>query len=86
MENQAAPIEYDAPVEDSRIIDTDIDGVKSGGGKPALEAPAEKPETQRKPESARDSLEAEAKKLASSGKEDDDQDDDDGDKMRPKTR
>lgn len=88
MENQAAPIEYDAPVEDSRIIDTDIDGVKSGGGKPAPEAPQEKtPAEPRKPESARDSLEAEAKKLAASGKEDDDQDDDDdGDKTEAKDK
>jgi len=87
MENQAAPIEYDAPVEDvSTVIDTDIDGVKSGGGKPAPEAPQEKaPSEPRKPESARDSLEAEAKKLAASGKEDDDQDDDDGDGNKVKT-
>lgn len=58
---------------DSTVIDEDIDGVKSGGGKPAVES-VEKKEAPRKPESARDSLEAEAKKLEAS-KDDDDEGD-----------
>lgn len=62
---------------DSTVIDTDIDGVKSGGGKPAVEPAPEKPEAPRKNESVRDSLEAEAKKLATTKDEsgDDDQPD-----------
>lgn len=48
---------------DSTVIDTDIDGVKSGGGKPAVET-APKPEAPRKPETVAESLEAEAKKLS----------------------
>lgn len=60
---------------DSTVIDTDVDAVKSGGGKPAVE-PAPKPETPRKPETVAESLEAEAKKLA---KEDDGDKEDKGD-------
>lgn len=51
------------PENNSTVIDTDIQGVKSGGGNPAIEPTPEK-EAPRKPESARDSLEAEAKKIA----------------------
>ena len=48
----------------STVIDTGTTGVKSGGGKVAPETP-EAPKTEaRKPETARDSLEAEFKKLA----------------------
>lgn len=54
---------------DSTVIDEGIDPVKSGGGKPPVEEQP-KPEV-RKPESARESLEAEAKKLASTKDEDD---------------
>lgn len=53
----------DLPENNSTVIDADIQGVKSGGGKPAIEPTPEK-EAPRKPESARDSLEAEAKKIA----------------------
>lgn len=59
---------------DSTIIDTDIDGIKSGGGKVAPE-PVEKPEAPRKSESVRDSLEAEFKKASASK----DEEGDDGD-------
>lgn len=54
----------------STVIDSDIDGVKSGGGKPPVETPT-KHEAPRKTESARESLEAEAKKIAESPNEDD---------------
>lgn len=57
---------------DSTVIDTDIDGVKSGGGKPSVE---QKPEPNRKAESARESLEAEAKKLTDNPPKDDDDED-----------
>lgn len=62
------------PENNSTVIDTDIQGTKSGGGKPAVEPTPEK-EAPRKPESARDSLEAEAKKIAAQ----EDKGDDDGD-------
>lgn len=58
----------EAPHTDSTVIDTDIQGTKSGGGKPAVPTP----EAPRKPESVRDSLEAEAKKLESVKDEDED--------------
>jgi len=58
------------PENNSTVIDTDIQGVKSGGGKPAIEPTPEK-EAPRKPESARDSLEAEAKKIAAESEKDD---------------
>lgn len=61
---------------DSTVIDTDIDGVKSGGGKVAPE-PVDKPEPQRKNESVRDSLEAEAKRLSAQKPEDGEDNDDD---------
>jgi hypothetical protein len=61
---------------DSTVIDTDIDGVKSGGGKVAPE-PVDKPEPQRKNESVRDSLEAEAKRISAQKPEDDEDNDDD---------
>jgi len=57
---------------DSTVIDTDIDGVKSGGGKPPVE---QKPEPNRKAESARESLEAEAKKLTDNPPKDEDDED-----------
>ncbi len=63
----------EAPQTDSTVIDTDIQGTKSGGGKPAVPTP----EAPRKPESVRDSLEAEAKKLESAKDEDDDNDNED---------
>ncbi len=63
----------EAPQTDSTVIDTDIQGTKSGGGKPAVPTP----EVPRKPESVRDSLEAEAKKLESAKDEDDDNDNED---------
>lgn len=47
----------------STVIDTEVDGVRSGGGKPAVEQTAPKPDVASKKESVRDSLEAEAKKL-----------------------
>lgn len=58
------------PENNSTVIDTDIQGVKSGGGKPAIEPTPEK-EAPRKPESARDSLEAEAKKIAAESEKED---------------
>lgn len=61
------------PENNSTVIDTDIQGVKSGGGKPAIEPTPEK-ETPRKPESARDSLEAEAKKIAAESEKEDGED------------
>jgi hypothetical protein len=54
----------DTPDTNSTVLDAEIDGVKSGGGKVAPEPVPEKPEPARKSESVRDSLEAEAKKLA----------------------
>lgn len=60
----------DLPENNSTVIDTDIQGVKSGGGKPAIEPTPEK-EVPRKPESARDSLEAEAKKIAAESEKED---------------
>lgn len=60
----------DLPENNSTVIDTDIQGVKSGGGKPAIEQTPEK-EAPRKPESARDSLEAEAKKIAAESEKED---------------
>lgn len=63
------------PDTNSTVIDADIQGNKSGGGKPAVEPTPEK-ETPRKPESARDSLEAEAKKIAAEKPETEDGDDD----------
>lgn len=60
---------------DSTVIDTDIDGVKSGGGKVAPE-PVDKPEPQRKNESVRDSLEAEAKRISAQKPEDYEDNDD----------
>lgn len=59
---------------DSTVIDQDIDAVKSGGGKPPIETP-EKKEAPRKAESARESLEAEAKKISASTDDEDDEDD-----------
>lgn len=67
------------PENNSTVIDTDIQGTKSGGGKPAVE-PAPEKEAPRKPESARDSLEAEAKKLSAKG---DEPEEDDGDEEKP---
>lgn len=61
------------PENNSTVIDTDIQGVKSGGGKPAIEPVPEK-EAPRKPESARDSLEAEAKKIAAESEKEDGED------------
>lgn len=58
---------------DSTIIDTDIDPIKSGGGKPAVEPAPEKPASPRKPETVAESLEAEAKKL-NAGKDEDEED------------
>lgn len=58
----------------STVIEQDIDTVNSGGGKPAVE-PTPAPEKPSKPESARDSLEAEAKKITTDKDDDDDQDD-----------
>lgn len=58
------------PENNSTVIDTDIQGVKSGGGKPAIDPTPEK-EAPRKPESARDSLEAEAKKIAAESEKED---------------
>lgn len=63
------------PDTNSTVIDADIQGNKSGGGKPAVEPTPEK-EAPRKPESARDSLEAEAKKIAAEKPETEDGDDD----------
>lgn len=63
----------EATQTDSTVIDTDIQGTKSGGGKPAVPTP----EAPRKPESVRDSLEAEAKKLESAKDEDEDNDNED---------
>lgn len=63
----------EAPQTDSTVIDTDIQGTKSGGGKTAVPTP----EAPRKPESVRDSLEAEAKKLESVKDEDEDNDNED---------
>lgn len=62
----------------STVIDQDLDTVNSGGGKPAVE-PTPAPEKPSKPESARDSLEAEAKKITT--QKDDDADDQDDDKQ-----
>lgn len=67
------------PENNSTVIDTDIQGTKSGGGKPAIEPTPEK-EAPRKPESARDSLEAEAKKIAA---QEDKGEDEDGDDEKP---
>jgi len=67
------------PDNNSTVIDTDIQGTKSGGGKPAVEPTPEK-EAPRKPESARDSLEAEAKKLSAKG---DEPEEDEGDEEKP---
>lgn len=67
------------PENNSTVIDTDIQGTKSGGGKPAVEPTPEK-EAPRKPESARDSLEAEAKKIAA---QEDKGDEEDGDDEKP---
>jgi len=64
---------------ESTVIDEDIDGVKSGGGKPAVEPVEKKEPVTRKPETARDSLEAEAKKLEAKGKDDDE----DGEDEKP---
>jgi len=64
---------------DSTIIDPEIDAVKSGGGKPAVEPAPEKPSTPRKAETVAESLEAEAKKLSAS-KDDDDKEGDGGQK------
>lgn len=64
------------PDNNSTVIDADIQGVKSGGGKPAVDPAPEKTESPRKPESARDSLEAEAKKIAAQEDKGDDDDDD----------
>lgn len=61
--------------EPSTVIDQDLDTVNSGGGKPAVE-PTPAPEKPSKPESARDSLEAEAKKITTEKDDGDDQDDD----------
>lgn len=58
------------PENNSTVIDTDIQGVKSGGGKPSIESTPQK-EAPRKPESARDSLEAEAKKIAAESEKED---------------
>lgn len=63
------------PDTNSTVIDADIQGNKSGGGKPAVEPTPEK-EAPRKPESARDSLEAEAKKIADEKPVTEDGDDD----------
>lgn len=63
----------EATQTDSTVIDTDIQGTKSGGGKPS----APPPEAPRKPESVRDSLEAEAKKLEPAKDEDEDNDNED---------
>lgn len=63
----------EATQTDSTVIDTGIQGTKSGGGKTAVPTP----EAPRKPESVRDSLEAEAKKLESAKDEDDDNDNED---------
>lgn len=63
------------PDTNSTVIDADIQGNKSGGGKPAVEPTPEK-EAPRKPESARDSLEAEAKKIAAEKPETEDGEDD----------
>jgi len=60
---------------DSTIIDPEIDAVKSGGGKTAVEPPPEKTAAPRKPETVAESLEAEAKKLSNS-KDDDEGDED----------
>jgi hypothetical protein len=60
----------------STVIDTGTTGVKSGGGKVAPDA-QEPPKTEaRKPESARDSLEAEFKKIADKPETDTEEDDD----------
>lgn len=68
-------------VPDSTVIDLDVDSVKSGGGRVAPE-PLDKPEPNRKPESIRDSLEAEAKKIAAKPDTDEEgeEGDDNGDK------
>lgn len=59
--------------EPSTVIEPDIDTVNSGGGKPAVE-PTPAPEKPSKPESARDSLEAEAKRISTLKDEDESQD------------
>lgn len=59
----------------STVIDQDIDAVNSGGGKPVVE-PTPAPEKPSKPESARDSLEAEAKKITTDKDDGHDQDKD----------
>ncbi len=66
-------LQAEVPENNSTVIDTDIQGTKSGGGKPAVPTP----EAPRKPESVRDSLEAEAKKLESAKDEDEDNDNED---------